>query len=233
MLVESGGIQLLFDLGAGTMRRLLEAGRSIFNVEYVFFSHFHPDHTGELASFLFANKYPDESRRQKRLTLMGGSGFKAFFDGLKAVYGHWIDLGPDMLKIIELDLAVEKQVFFKNIQVQFEQMAHNQESLAYRVITAAGRVVVYSGDTDMNQNLVTISKNADVLICEAALPDELKAKGHLTPSLAGHIAAKAGVKRLVLTHLYPECDGVDIIAQCRKTYDGPLTLAADLMPIRV
>jgi len=45
------------------------------------------------------------------------------------------------------------------------------------------------------------------------------------PSEAGEAAAKAGAKRLVLTHFYPECNGVDIEAQCRKTWQGPLTLA--------
>ena len=57
--------------------------------------------------------------------------------------------------------------------------------------------------------------------------------GHLTPSLAGEIASAARVKKLVLTHFYPECDRADISDQCRKTYSGPLILAEDLMRINV
>ena len=53
VLMKAGDNILLFDSGAGTMRRLLEAGIEIYDVSFVFFSHFHPDHTGELASFLF------------------------------------------------------------------------------------------------------------------------------------------------------------------------------------
>ncbi|MDY6953524.1 MAG: MBL fold metallo-hydrolase, partial [Thermodesulfobacteriota bacterium] len=94
-----------------------------------------------------------------------------------------------------------------------------------------GCSVVYSGDTDLCENLVTLAKDADLLVCESALPDEMKVPGHLTPSLAGHIATRAGVKRLVLTHFYPECDTVDVFAQCRKTYQGDLVLAEDLMEI--
>ena len=74
---------------------------------------------------------------------------------------------------------------------------------------------------------------ADVLVCESAFPDHLKVTGHLTPSLAGEIAEEAGVKKLVLTHFYPECDGADLIEQCRKTYQGPLVLAEDFMEIEV
>jgi ribonuclease BN (tRNA processing enzyme) len=65
------------------------------------------------------------------------------------------------------------------------------------------------------------------------MPDALKVPGHLTPSLAGDLAGRAHVKKLVLTHLYPECDQIDIAAQCRRTYPGPLVIAEDLMRIKV
>jgi ribonuclease BN (tRNA processing enzyme) len=57
--------------------------------------------------------------------------------------------------------------------------------------------------------------------------------GHLTPSLAGSIASKAKAKRLVLTHLYPPCDEVDIVKQARSTYKGPIVKAEDLMTFRL
>jgi ribonuclease BN (tRNA processing enzyme) len=47
------------------------------------------------------------------------------------------------------------------------------------------------------------------------------------------MAAKAEVRKLVLTHFYPECDQADVAAECRSTYDGPLMLAEDLMEIAV
>jgi ribonuclease BN (tRNA processing enzyme) len=92
---------------------------------------------------------------------------------------------------------------------------------------------VYSGDTDYSENLISIARNADLLICESALPDHLKVKGHLTPSLVGEIASRANVKKLILTHFYPQCNTVDIRKQCRQTYAGPLALAEDLMRIEV
>ena len=61
----------------------------------------------------------------------------------------------------------------------------------------------------MNDVKNLISKNADLLILECSHPDGMKAKGHLTPSLCGKIAAKANAKKLVLTHFYPEADKVD------------------------
>ena len=60
-------------------------------------------------------------------------------------------------------------------------MAHNPESVAYR-ITGPGGLLVYSGDTDRCDSLVELARAADVLICESAFPDEMKVAGHLCPA---------------------------------------------------
>ena len=180
ILLQVGDTQMVFDAGPGTMRRLLEAGTDIYRIDYVFFSHFHPDHTAELVPFLFANKFPDPMRRSRPLTLVGGP-----------------------------------------------------ESVAFRIATASGCAVVYSGDTDYSERLVALARQVGLLICEAAVPDDQKIPGHLTPSLAGEMAAQADVQRLMLTHFYPACDQTDIAAQCRRTYNGPLLLAEDLMTVIV
>jgi len=231
MLIKIRDKFLLFDSGAGTMRRLLENSVEIYDVSFIFYTHFHPDHTAELVPFLFANKYPDGRRRKIPLTLMGGKGFAKFYDDLKKVYGHWIELAPDLLTIAELDNTGYDMRMFDDFKVESLPVDHNPESIAYRITSSGGISVVYSGDTDVSENLVTLSKDADLLVCESALPDKLKVKGHLTPSLAGEIADRANVRKLVLTHFYPECDQVDMEKECRKTYSGTLLLAEDLMQI--
>jgi ribonuclease BN (tRNA processing enzyme) len=77
--MQTGGENLLFDCGPGTMRRLLEIGVSIFDISYLFLSHFHPDHSGELASFLFALKYPEPSSQTRPLTIVAGKGIPLLF----------------------------------------------------------------------------------------------------------------------------------------------------------
>ncbi len=120
---------------------------------------------------------------------------------------------------------------FTDFSVAALPVAHNPESLAYKITGTDGKTVVYSGDTDFSDNLIELARGADLLICEAAFPAEYKVPGHLTPPEAGLIATRAGVHSLVLTHLYPECDQVDMIAQCRQNWSGPLALAEDLMRI--
>jgi ribonuclease BN (tRNA processing enzyme) len=232
-MMEVGGARLLFDSGPGTMRRLLRANTNIFEVDYIFYSHFHPDHSAELVPFLFSIKYPDMGQRRKVLTIVAGGGFTDFFSGLKGVYGKWIELNPELMEIIEMNNRSVDSRRMKGFSVRSAPVEHNLESIAYRITGPGGYSVVYSGDTDYSESLIELSKEADVLICESALPDDLYLKGHLTPSLAGDIATRAGVKKLILTHFYPECEQADIEQECRKTYEGPLMLAEDLMRIQV
>lgn len=233
VLMETGASRLLFDSGPGTMRRLLKAETTIFDLDYVFYSHFHPDHSAELVPLLFATKYPDGNRRQSLLTIVAGRGLKEFFGGLKAVYGNWIELEEGLLEFMELDNSSNDFQKFDGFTVESAPMDHNPESVAYRVTSAAGTAVVYSGDTDFNENLIDLARKADLLIFESAMPDDKHVKGHLTSSMAGEIAARAEVKKLVLTHFYPDCEDADIKKECRQTYKGPLALAEDLMEIKV
>jgi ribonuclease BN (tRNA processing enzyme) len=233
ILMQIGERQLVFDSGPGTMRRLLEAGTDIYRVDYLFYSHFHPDHTAELVPFLFANKYPDPGRRRRPLTVVGGPGLKRFLAGLESVYGHWIQLADDIIDVIELDGRRPHGLTGEGFRVTAAPVEHNPESIAFRVETPSGASVVYSGDTDFSERLAGLARHAGLLICESAVPDEQKVPGHLTPALAGQIATEAAVERLMLTHFYPACDETDIAAQCRRTYQGPLLLAEDHMTVQV
>ena len=231
--MQTGSSHLLFDSGPGTMRRLLEAETTIFDLDYIVYSHFHPDHSAELVPLIFATKYPDGNRRQFPLTIIAGRGLTDFFAGLKAVYWEWIELADGLFKFVELDNRFNDSRNFNNFAIESAPVDHNPESVAYRITGADGSSVVYSGDTDFSENLIELAKDADLLICESALPDNKRVKGHLTPSMAGEMATRAGVKKLVLTHFYPDCESVDIKQECRKTYEGPLLLAEDLMEITV
>ena len=68
--------------------------------------------------------------------------------------------------------------------------------------------MVYSGDTDASASLVELARGADLLVLKAANPDKVPA----SRSEAGGLASRAGVDRLLLTHFYPPCDAVDVVA---------------------
>lgn len=231
VLLRSGDLRLLVDMGPGTIRRLLEVGENIFDVSFVLLSHFHPDHAGEVASFLFANKYPDGDLRKRCLNVIGGRGLTDFYSGLKYAYGHVVELPKHLFRLVEMDTKEYDIQQFEMVTVRSIPVEHRPESIAYRITVPGGISVAFSGDTDYCDRLVDLARDADVLVCESSFPDSMKVKGHLTPSLAGEIAARAHAGKLVLTHFYPECDMVDMQAQCRRSYSGPLVIAEDKMII--
>lgn len=230
VLVEAPQAMVLIDIGVGTMHRLLMCGKTIADLDLIFVSHFHPDHTAELVPFLFASKHGGPPHRRKPLSLMGGPGFKDFFKKLESVYGHWISLSQTPLNLIEQS-AHNTQTQIGTLRLKTAPVNHNPESVALRVTDAQKKSMVYSGDTDQSDSLVALARDADLLICECAFPDQEKVPGHLSPGLAGQMATAANVNHLMLTHFYPACENVDLASQVRSTYRGPVTLATDLLKV--
>lgn len=100
-----------------------------------------------------------------------------------------------------------------------------------------GRKIVYSGDTRPCMNVVRLAKNADLLIHDATLDDELSDKayedGHSTPSQAAEIAKKANARRLVLTHISARYRSAEKLLEQAKRIFPNVLIAEDFMKIEV
>ena len=231
VLVQTEGQNLLLDCGPGILHRLLRTGLAPWDLDAIVLSHFHPDHSSELVSFLFAIQHGDADRRSHPLALVAGNGLDDFFAALKAAYGEWMELAPGRLVRRQLDPGRGDTVDIGPVRLTTGRVIHRPESAAYRIENSSATSMVYSGDTDYGSDLIALARDTDLFICESSFPDEHKLPGHLTPRLAGDIARQAHVRHLMLTHFYPLCDRIDMARQCRSTFGGPLTLAADMMTI--
>ena len=224
---------LLMDIGPGTVRQLASAGLKHQDIDYICISHFHPDHTADLIHFIFATRHPPILKKRKPFTIIGPKGFNQFLALLRRPYGNWLDLPAGLMKIEELKTGEKGKKEFDNFSIISAPLNHSPDSIGIRIEDNSGRVLVYSGDTAYCEEIVDLATGADLLILESSFPDGQEIAGHLTPSQAGDIATRSGVKRLLLTHFYPECLRSDRETQCRKTYQGELFLATDLMPLSV
>ena len=88
-------------------------------------------------------------------------------------------------------------------------MKHSAYSIGYRIENKTGSSIVYSGDTDYNNEIIELAHNADVLILECSFPEKRKIGGHLIPKEAAKIAAISNCKQLILTHFYPPYEEVE------------------------
>ena len=108
-----------------------------------------------------------------------------------------------------------------------------------RVVGASrpGRKIVYSGDTRPTDRLVRLAQNADLLIHEATLSDELLERaeedGHSTPSQAAEIAKRALIKTLVLTHVSSRYKATNELLQQAKNIFPNVEVATDFMKLEL
>lgn len=228
-ILKMGNQIFLMDGGTGTLRKCLEAGISHKDIDKIFYTHFHPDHTIDLIPFLFSTKYTPGFVRKKKLDLFGPIGFKDFYNNIIELYGTSI---TDVEYAINLEELSESRLDFGSWKLRTKPMKHTENAIGYR-FEEKERIFVYSGDTDYSEEIIELARDANVLLIECSFPDHLKVPGHLTPTLAGKIAAQAGVDKLILTHLYPPCDEEDILRPCLEQFDGHVIIAMDLMRIEI
>ncbi|MGQ9538546.1 MAG: ribonuclease Z [Candidatus Bathycorpusculaceae bacterium] len=100
-----------------------------------------------------------------------------------------------------------------------------------------GRKVVYTGDTRPFDGLAEFAANADLLIHDATLDDELAERaeedGHSTPSQAAEIAKRAKVKKLVLTHISARYKNTaKLLKQAKKIFENTF-VAEDFLEIEI
>jgi ribonuclease BN (tRNA processing enzyme) len=229
LLLLSDDATVLIDSGSGVLGKMLQAGVTYRDVDLLLYTHIHPDHIADLIPLLFACKYA-EVPREKDLFCIGGPGFENYFAQLKKIYGRWVEPRSYRLTLAEISL---KALPFRDLTIFATPLAHMPESVGYRIELNNGRTIAVSGDTDYCRAAVDLASGVDLLVLECSFPEGKKVEGHLTPSLAGRIAAEAHCRRLLLTHLYPPCDRVDMAEQCREVFDGQIILAEDFMRISV
>ena len=225
------GRRVLFDTGPGTLRQLSRIGINHDQIDQIFISHFHPDHTADLIHFLFATRHPPTLMNRKPFIITAPSGFVDFLSALQKAYGNWLNIPPDIMEIEELDTAKPEKRNYEKFHVMSQPVRHKPYSLAYRITGQSGERFVYSGDTGFCDEIVNLARDSDLLMLECSFPEGEEREGHLTPALAGRIATLAGVSKLLLIHFYPEVLATNLTKDCRKTYTGELILGRDLLHV--
>jgi len=196
-LVMTDQLTILIDVGPSVVRRLLEFGYAVNDVDLVILTHFHVDHSADLSTFLFACNYGIKPRT-KPLLVIGGQGIMRFYRGLSCIY-PWIL--PKTYRLTVKSLA-RKSMEIGNLCIETCRVNHNRESIGVK-IEENGKSVVFSGDTDYSRSLVNLVRHADLFIAECAFP-ERKIEGHMNLAVLDRIVKEARPERVIISHLYPD-----------------------------
>lgn len=157
---------------------------------------------------------------------------------------------PPLKPLIHVHEHVSAGPVFRdgNITVSCAAVDHYtvKPALAYRFDTPT-RSIVISGDTTYSDALVDLARGADLLVHEAMYADgidqfaggnaslrEHLLRSHSTTEQVGMVAARAGVKKLVLSHLVPAFPTITDemwLAGVRKHFSGEAIVGRDLMEV--
>lgn len=103
-----------------------------------------------------------------------------------------------------------------------------------------GQSAAFIMDTRLCEGVFALAEGVDLLVIESTFlsgEESLASRyGHLTAAQAGRVAAESGARSLVLTHLserYDAEDGPRFLEEARRSFDGDVVLAHDLMRVPV
>jgi ribonuclease BN (tRNA processing enzyme) len=222
-LIEADGYTLVLDLGHGAfgaLQRYIDPG----SVDAIVVSHLHADHCIDLTAYIVALRYGAARYRVRmpegRIPLIGPAGTR---DRIEAAYDPYArKLGLHELFGFSTPASGELGPF----ALSFALMNHPVATNAVRV-THGDRTLVYSADTGESDALVSLAHGADVLLCEASIgPDEESIPDlHLTGKQAGQHADRAGVDRLIVTHVPPWGSRQVAADEAAGAFDGLVEIA--------
>jgi ribonuclease BN (tRNA processing enzyme) len=238
-LIEQDGFQLLLDCGNGVFAKMREFCDYV-DIDAVLVTHLHADHILDLVPFSYALSY---APRQQPVPVAGWPGTDdparpelhvppGAGNVFRHIVGCWgnAELVAEAFRTHEYDPSAELRT--GPFQVRFCEVPHFTTTYAVELtIEHAGRPVrfTFSADCRPNDALVEFARDTDLLLIEATLPrpERTGIRGHLTPGEAGEHAARAGARRVVLTHYSDELDVDWLRAEAEGSYGGPVELAVE------
>jgi ribonuclease BN (tRNA processing enzyme) len=216
-LVEHGGFRLLIDPGYATFPRLIEHVDAD-EVDAVYVTHGHPDHCVDLNTLLRARAFVDDPAPALPVYAAPGE----------------LDAVLALDRPGALDEAIDLREFEPGsgfglgpFRADTWLLPHMRTNAGVRLQSADG-VIAYTGDTGPSPALVDLARDADVYIADASYPDDVHedlAQDLSSAVQAGQTAASAGVRHLVLTHLFPNTSHDDARDAAAKSFAGPITIA--------
>lgn len=257
-LILVNDIPYVIDCGYGASKQLLAAGVAHDRLRYIFCTHLHSDHSIEYGT-LFYNAWV--TGPPAKIDSYGPPGLEKmtrdFFSYMKIdIDTRIVDEGrTDPRRMVAAHEINKGGLVMQNddVKVSCTLVPHPmiKYAFAYRFDTK-DRSVVISGDTAYSPALADFAKGADVLIHEVMylpgiealvrrLPNATRLRQHLlashtVPEDVGRVAARAGVKTLVLSHFVPGDENLPITDEMwsegvRKNFSGQIIVGRDLLEV--
>ncbi|MBD0371129.1 MAG: ribonuclease Z [Pyrinomonadaceae bacterium] len=231
--LETAVGSVLLDASAPVAHRMAEENLDWVGLDAVWISHFHLDHVGGLAPLLFGTKHAPQTRgRQKPLRIFGPHGLEKLFRAFDGANDYNLTKQPFPLEFHEV-APLEKFEILKGVRAETFSTPHTAESLALRLTDESGALLVYTSDTGYTQALADFGHGADLFLMECSFPHSKPVETHLELKDAMRLAELSGARRVMLSHLYPEWDEIDLPAEAKKLWPGETLEATDGLKVEI
>lgn len=169
-MVHFKGKYFLVDVGAGTTFRIVESGIPLGAIDNIFITHMHTDHTDGYTKFMIESW--TMGRRETRI--FGTKGVKDLHNVFQTVFPEDLEYRSRKTKTMEgmsenvhiTELEGDNTLKVDGVTVTTTPTVHAIYNLAYR-FDAGGNSIVVSGDTSYSENLIQLSRNADILVIDS------------------------------------------------------------------
>jgi ribonuclease BN (tRNA processing enzyme) len=217
-LFEAEGFRLVVDLGNGALG-VLQRYAELFGIDAICLSHLHPDHCIDLGAYWIARQFAPDGAKPA----IPVHGPRGTLDRVEPALGPGAEREGPRFDFHELEPG---SFSIGPFRITADHMNHPVETFGFRIEHDGWRLA-YSADTGESGALVRLAEGADLLLCEASFLDgeDNPPDLHLTARQAAEHATRAGVGRLVLTHLVPWNDRNQTRSEAARAYQGPLMLA--------
>lgn len=196
-LISDNNSKILLDCGFGVSREL-KFPDDLNNLSIII-SHYHKDHFGDL----FAIKYAIQC--YKNLNLFDGIVNLYIPKSNDINYKYIINECKKYFNIVEYDENSNFKI--EKFKISFFKTVHSIDNYSVRIVNDS-KIIIYSGDMGYHKidEYCNFCKNADIFICESTflMKEEINNKYHLHTNEAVKIAINSNVKKLILTHMWPE-----------------------------
>ena len=197
--VTGNSVNCLIDCGASALPALKRYGITRNDIDLILITHFHGDHFAGLPFFLLDAQF---ARRSRPLVIAGPQRIEARLAQVMEVMFEHSSKTAQKFRLEVHALQPEMTRRFGALTVTPYPVVHGESGgpfLGYR-LEAEGRVLAYSADTEWTETLVTLGRDADLLIAEA-YTYEKNVRNHLSlKTLEAHLD-EIRPKRLMLTHM--------------------------------
>ena len=257
-LVEAGnGDKFLFDIGTGANANLSSLMIPFDFLRKVFLTHLHTDHWGDLPG-LWAGGWtagrtdaleiwgPSGAREDMGTKYAVEHFLKAYnWDNMTRLAN--LNSKPGKIIVHEFDFKGENQVVYQEngVTIRSWPAIHAGDGSVSFSMEYAGMKIIIGGDSMPNTWYRKYAVDADVAIHECFMTPELLVKlynqapktalgvgtyVHTSPQAFGKIMSTVKPRHAIAYHFFNEADTrFQLYELIRQTYDGPLTMAEDML----